>query len=161
MQISNLVLPGAQCLKWDVSVRADKSKLLKTAQLDTPIFSDKKVNNCNLSIIIEVPLSSNCPDRVIDVSASKKSQGVTAGDVFNAIHKALQEPVEGAEWKTSPDAKSILDAASQRCKAQGERFTEKPAVIDLFAGNTIFAGLTRRDNDKASGWALELKAKEK
>ncbi|KZV90274.1 hypothetical protein EXIGLDRAFT_837884 [Exidia glandulosa HHB12029] len=157
MQISNLVLPGAQCLKWDVSVRADKSKLLKTAQLDTPIFSDKR---SILSIIIEVPLSSNCPDRVIDVSASKK-QGVTAGDVFNAIHKALQEPVEGAEWKTSPDAKSILDAASQRCKAQGERFTEKPAVIDLFAGNTMFAGLTRRDNDNASGWSLELKAKEK
>lgn len=128
------LVPGSQLLKWDAAVKADGVKHIKAAQLDASAC-DPRVEN--LPIMIEMPVESGYPDIALDV-ASKK--GVTVRHVLNAIHGALESPVDNHWKRGAPGAAKVERAASQRCKTRGEAYTGVPIVADLLLGNTTFGG---------------------
>ncbi|KIP04664.1 hypothetical protein PHLGIDRAFT_56059, partial [Phlebiopsis gigantea 11061_1 CR5-6] len=79
---------------------------------------------------------------------AKNPQGVTCGDVFEAIHRSLDTPLTGAELALCvPDRRRdrIQAAFAQRCKdAPGlDEYVRKQGLmrIDLLQGRRVFAGL--------------------
>lgn len=93
----------------------------------------------------------------------KNSRGVTCGDVFDAIHDALNTPLTAAERELYVDERKrarIEEAFAQRCHdAPGlDEYVRKEGLkrVDLLQGKRMFAGLSLSRDDRCDLWEMSI-----
>jgi len=73
---------------------------------------------------------------------------ITVGDVWDAMHLALQEPIVDSEWgfiARDDKLKSMVEIAMKKRVAADPMADKRPKRIDMLGDATLFRGLEKDD----------------